>query len=76
MSRLPSVDGKRALAAFENNGFIVVRTSGSHHIMKKPEHRFVLSVPIHGKRPLKKGTLNGLISGAGKTIEQFLDDLP
>ena len=46
MSELPSVNGKQAISAFENNGFAVVRVSGSHHIMKKPDHPYVLSVPV------------------------------
>ncbi|MFH1919601.1 MAG: type II toxin-antitoxin system HicA family toxin [Planctomycetota bacterium] len=75
MSELPSVNGKQAISAFENNGFAVVRVSASHRIMKKPGHRFVLSVPLHGKTPLKKGLLRGLISAAGKTVDQFLEDL-
>jgi len=43
--------------------------------MKKPGHRFVLSVPVHGNTQLKKGLLRALIKAAGKTVEQFLNDL-
>ena len=75
MCKLPSVGGKEAVSAFENNGFTVVRTSGSHQIMKKPGHRFVLSVPLHKNTPLKKGLPRALISAAGKTVGQFLKDL-
>lgn len=75
MSKVPCVGGKRAVSAFANNGFTAVRISGSHHIMKKPGHRFVLAVPVHGEEPLKKGLLRGLITAAGKTVGQFLDDL-
>jgi len=75
MSKLPSVGGKQAISAFEHNGFGVDRVSGAHHMMKKPGHRFVLSVPVHGKTPLKKGLLRGLINAAGKTVDQFLEDL-
>jgi predicted RNA binding protein YcfA (HicA-like mRNA interferase family) len=75
MSKLPSIGGKQAVSAFEQNGFRVVRISGSHHIMKKPGHRFVLSVPVHREEPLTTGLLRGLISAAGKTVDQFLGDL-
>ena len=75
MSKLPSVGGKQAISAFENNGFTVERVSGSHRIMKKPGHRFLLTVPVHGKVSLRKGLLRGLISAAGKTVDQFLEDL-
>jgi predicted RNA binding protein YcfA (HicA-like mRNA interferase family) len=75
MSELPSVTGKQAISAFEQHGFVVVRICGSHHMMKKPAHRFVLAVPVHGKKKLKKGTLRGLINAAGITVEQFNDSL-
>ena len=75
MSELPSVDGKQAVSAFENNGFEVVRIAGSHHIMKRPGHRFLLSVPVHGNQDLKKGSLRGLLRAAEITVDQFLEDL-
>ena len=72
MPELPSVDGKRVVSAFENAGFEVVRITGSHHVMRRDGHRFVLSVPIHGKKAVKPGTLRGLIRGSGLTVEEFL----
>ena len=75
MSELPSVTGKQAISAFEQHGFAVVRVCGSHHMMKKTAHRFVLSVPVHGKKPVKKGTLRGLIKAAGITVKEFNDSL-
>ena len=75
MCELPSVTGKEAIAAFEKVGFSVVRISGAHHIMKRPGHRFLLSVPVHGNKPLKKGTIRGLISAAGMTVAQFIENL-
>lgn len=71
MERVPQVAGTDAIKAFQKAGFNVVRITGSHHIMKRAGHRFVLSVPVHGNRPLKKGTLMSLIHAAGMTEEQF-----
>ncbi len=75
MCDLPSVSGQQAIAAFEKDGFSVARMSASHHIMNKPGHRFVLSVPVHGNRPLRKGTLRGLIRAAGMTVAEFVANL-
>ena len=61
MSDVPSVSGERAVSAFARLGFTVVRISGSHHIMKKPGHRYNLSVPVHKGKTIKKGTLRSLI---------------
>lgn len=71
MSEAPSVTGERAVSAFRRFGFSVVRIKGSHHIMKKPGHRYVLSVPVHKGKVVKKGTLHALIADAGITVDDF-----
>lgn len=71
MSEVPSVTGERALSAFRGFGFSVVRISGSHHIMKKPGHRYNLSVPVRKGKNIKKGTLRALIDDAGITVADF-----
>ena len=68
---LPAIDGKKAIAAFRRVGFEVARVKGSHHIMKKEGHRFVLSVPVHGKDTVSPGTLRSLISAADLSVEEF-----
>ncbi len=72
MSDLPAVTGEQAKAAFGRFGFCLARISGSHHIMKKPGHRYNLSVPVHGNDILKKGTLRRLIDAAGITVDEFV----
>jgi predicted RNA binding protein YcfA (HicA-like mRNA interferase family) len=72
-SELPSLSGREVIAAFQRAGFQPVRVKGSHHILRKPGHPFVLSVPVHAGRPVAKGTLLQLIKGAGLTVEQFLE---
>jgi predicted RNA binding protein YcfA (HicA-like mRNA interferase family) len=71
MSKLPSITGEKAKSAFEQLGFYEVRVKGSHHVMKRDGHRFLLSIPIHGGENLKPGTLRSLIRAAGITVEQF-----
>ncbi len=71
MSELPPVTGRQAIAAFRKAGFEVVRIRGSHHVLKKAGHRYLLTVPVHGSNPLKPGTLRRLIRDAGLTVEQF-----
>ena len=75
MSKLPAVSARQAIAAFEIFGFVEVRSSGSHRILKKPEHRFVLTVPYHGNTTLKPGTLRGLIRTADITVDEFVEAL-
>ncbi len=71
MSKLPVLSASEAIAAFQKAGFAVVRTTGSHHIMKREGWRFLLSVPFHAGQDLKPGTLRGLIRAAGMTIDDF-----
>lgn len=73
MSNLPAITGKKAKAAFEKLGYAEVRVKGSHHTLKRDGHCYLLTVPIHGGKNLKSGTLRGLIRTAGITIEQFRD---
>lgn len=71
MSSLPVVTGKQAVKAFSKLGFSVARITGSHHILKKDGHEYLLSVPVHSGQTIKPGTLRGLIRAAGITPEEF-----
>lgn len=71
-AKLPQLRGAVEIKAFENAGFSVVRVSGSHHIMKAAHCPKLLSVPVHGSKPVKRGTLDGLIKAAGLTVDKFL----
>lgn len=57
-----------------NAGFTVDRQSGSHVTLKKPGHRFIVTIPMHTK-PLKEGTLRNIIRQAGLTVDEFLEHL-
>ena len=71
MPKLPAITGREAIRAFEKVGFEVERVVGSHHVMKNPEHFCRLSIPVHGKKELKSGTLRRLIRDAGLTVDEF-----
>ncbi len=73
MSELPTVTGREAIQAFARAGFIEHHIKGSHHVLKKTGLLFQLTVPVHGKMPLKKGTLRRLIRDAGLTVGEFTD---
>lgn len=70
MSDLPVISGSDAIRVFSLFGFVQVRQNGSHCILKKPDHRFLVSVPLHST--LKAGTLRGCIRSAGLTVEEFV----
>lgn len=73
MAKLPSVTGKDAIKAFAKAGFVLARTSASHHILKREGHPHRLSIPVHAGKTLGKGLLLSLIALAGLTKEEFFE---
>lgn len=59
MAKLPRVSGQTMVRLRQGEGFQVLRVRGSHHYMEKGELR--TSVPVHGSRELKIGTLWGIL---------------
>ncbi len=75
MSSFPAVNGRQAIRALENLGFRIDRVEGSHHMMVKDLHPQTVPVPVHGSKPLPKGTLASIIRMAGVTRQQFRSSL-
>ena len=70
--KLPrDVNGSEAARALRRLGYNVQRQSGSHLILRR-ENRTVV-VPQH--KPLKPGTLEGILEQAGITLEEFLKQI-
>lgn len=65
------VNGADAAKALRRLGFEERRQSGSHLIMRRAGRTVV--VPMH--KPIKPGTLKGLIEQAGVTLEDFCSEL-
>ncbi|MGQ0686744.1 type II toxin-antitoxin system HicA family toxin [Bradyrhizobium sp.] len=60
--RLPVVNGKRVIQALMSTGFVVNRIVGSHHVLVYPgDPARTVTVPVHGGRDLKPGTLRSII---------------
>jgi predicted RNA binding protein YcfA (HicA-like mRNA interferase family) len=70
--KLPrDLTGAEVVKALKRCGFEFMRQRGSHAILRK-ETRTVV-VPQH--KPIKPGTLKGVIEQAGLTLEEFLRHL-
>jgi predicted RNA binding protein YcfA (HicA-like mRNA interferase family) len=70
-SKLPAVNGKQVIAALEKEGWYVKRVRGSHHVLRHPSIPDAIPVPVHGSRPLKRGTLASILRAAGISREEF-----
>ena len=69
---LPAANARQVLRALQRAGFVVDRIVGSHHVLRHPAvpHR-VVTVPFHGPKDLKPGTLRAIIRQAGLSLEAF-----
>lgn len=71
MPPVPALRSAAVVKTFQKLGWDVARQRGSHIIMTKPGHLATLSIPDHSE--VARGTLRGLISKAGLTIDQFIE---
>ena len=70
--RLPTTTGRRVVRALQNAGFVVDRIVGSHHILAHPTGpKRAVTVPVHGNRDLKPGTLRSILRQAGVTADEL-----
>jgi predicted RNA binding protein YcfA (HicA-like mRNA interferase family) len=65
------IHGSEAVKALRRLGFESLRQTGSHHVMRKAERTVV--VPMH--KPIKPGTLRGLLEQADVPLEDFVGSL-
>jgi predicted RNA binding protein YcfA (HicA-like mRNA interferase family) len=65
-------DRAKSFAPLERVGFTVHHVTGSHHILRHPDHpNLRVTVPMH-HRDLKRGTLAAIIKTAGLSLDDFL----
>jgi predicted RNA binding protein YcfA (HicA-like mRNA interferase family) len=57
------VTGKELVRLLQENGFVLERIKGSHHLMVKDG--LTIPVPVHGKRELPTGTASAILKQAG-----------
>ncbi|MEA5503473.1 type II toxin-antitoxin system HicA family toxin [Halotia wernerae UHCC 0503] len=68
---MKSISGKKLCSIVEKKGWILRNIKGSHHIYQQPESGQILSIPVHGNKDLKIGTLKALM----KIAELIEEDL-
>lgn len=70
---LPALSGKRLIKVLEQRGWYVKRIKGSHYALRHPTAPDTVVVPVHGNRPIAKGTLGNILKTAGVTRDQLRD---
>lgn len=61
------VSGKRFIKIIEQNGWLLLRIQGSHHIYGKSGSEVRLTIPVHRNQDLKLGLQRHLMKLAGLT---------
>ncbi len=69
-SKLPVVSASKLLSLLEHKGFVRVRQSGSHIILRHADGRRT-TVPMHKGRDLGKGLLRQIMRDAELTGEEL-----
>lgn len=64
---MKSISGKKLCKIVEQKGWFLRKVTGSHHIYSKAEVGKILSIPVHGNKDLKIGTLKALMKIAELT---------
>ncbi|MBI2436497.1 MAG: type II toxin-antitoxin system HicA family toxin [Candidatus Magasanikbacteria bacterium] len=72
MPPLPIITAKECIRGLEKAGFVFSRQKGSHYMMKDNREHMVV-IPIHGRKEIPRGTLNGIIDDAGMEVEEFIE---
>lgn len=73
MPKLPVVNGREVVRALGQAGFVVDSREGSHVTLVHPRPGRRTTVPVHGGRDVKPGTLRNILRQAGLTVEEFID---
>ena len=75
MAKLPSVRARDVVRVAEAVGFSLDRQRGSHAVYHRTYDRRRVVIPMHGTTDLKPGTLRGIISDLGMTVDEFVKRL-
>lgn len=67
-TRLPIITAIKLLSILEKHGFVRVRQSGSHIILKHNDGRRT-TVPLHKGKDLGRGLLRQIMRDAGLSID-------
>jgi predicted RNA binding protein YcfA (HicA-like mRNA interferase family) len=69
MANLPRPTGKEMLRFLQRQGYTLLRVRGSHHFLEGRGRR--TSVPVHGSKLLKIGTLRSILRDIEMSPAEF-----
>jgi predicted RNA binding protein YcfA (HicA-like mRNA interferase family) len=66
-----SISGKEFCKVLEDHGWELRRIRGSHHVYSQPGNPTIVTVPVHGNRDLRSGTLRKLLEDSGTAEDEL-----
>ena len=72
MSKLSPVNPDRLIKKLEKIGFIKIRQSGNHVVMRHSDGKWT-TIPRHKGKDVAKGTLAKILKDIGLTYEEFIN---
>jgi len=64
------MNARELIRALEQDGWVHVRMTGSHYIMKHPTKPGLAVIPLHGPKDLKPGTLRAIERDTGTSLRR------
>ena len=62
---MKNISGKKLCKILEENGWMLTRINGSHHVYIKDGEEARIVVPVHGNKEIKVGLLKAILKTAG-----------
>ena len=59
------MNAKQLIKMLEENGWIEVRSRGSHRMFRHPDNKHTIPVAFHGSKDIPLGTLNKILKISG-----------
>lgn len=72
MPRLPQLTARELIAFLKSQGFAEDRQSGSHLVLRHPDRKGSVTVPVHTGSDLGRGLAARILKDAGFTVEDYL----
>ena len=71
MSKTPSLNYDKLIAALRRDGWVVVRQKGSHIRLQKNSENETLKLTVPAHIPIKRSTLAHILKQARLTVEEL-----
>jgi predicted RNA binding protein YcfA (HicA-like mRNA interferase family) len=71
MTKLPLCGAQCLIRMLQNHGFTVIRTKGSHHVLRHADGRTTI-VPLHQGKDIPRPLLHEILHQAGFSRDEYL----